>query len=142
MYFIDSTTQRIDAFEFDLAAGELGARREFARVDPDDGLPDGLAVDAEGGVWVCLFGGGQLRRYNAGGRLTEVVELPVSNPTSPAFGGPGLGVIYVTSARHRLTPQQLEREPLAGALLAVRPGVTGLPAARFGGGLDAPSAPQ
>jgi sugar lactone lactonase YvrE len=133
MYFIDSTTQRIDVLDFDGATGGIARRRPFALVDPADGLPDGLAVDAEDGVWVCLFGGAAVRRYDAGGRLDAVVPLPVTNPTCPAFGGEDLRTLYVTSARHRLTPEQLAAEPLAGALLALDPGVAGLPVHRFAG---------
>ena len=84
-------------------------------------------------MWVCLFGGGVLRRYDSDGRLDEQLDLPVTNPTCPAFGGPGLRTLYVTSARHRLTAAQLAAEPLAGALLALEPGIEGLPAGRFAG---------
>jgi sugar lactone lactonase YvrE len=133
MYFIDSTTQRVDVLDFDGGSGVISGRRPFAVVDPADGLPDGLAVDAEGGVWVCLFGGAAVRRYDARGRLDAVVPLPVTNPTCPAFGGADLRTLYVTSARHRLTPEQLAAEPLAGALLELDPGVAGLPVHRFAG---------
>lgn len=133
MYFVDSTTQRIDAFDFDAAAGALDGRRTLVEIDPADGLPDGLAVDAEGCLWVCLFGGGALRRYAPDGSLEAVVDLPVTNPTCPAFGGAQLDTLYVTSARHRLSDAQLAAEPLAGALLALEPGVRGLPANRFAG---------
>jgi sugar lactone lactonase YvrE len=133
MYFIDSTTQRIDAFDFDPAGGSIAGRRTFAEIDPGDGLPDGMAVDAEGGVWLCLFGGGALRRYGEDGRLEAQIELPVTNPTSLAFGGSDLRTLYVTSARHRLSEEQLAAEPLAGAVLALEPGVAGLPGNRFRG---------
>jgi sugar lactone lactonase YvrE len=133
MFFVDSTTQRIDALDFDAATGAISDRRPFAAIDPADGLPDGLAVDAEDGIWICLFGGAAVRRYDVAGRLDAVVELPVTNPTCPAFGGPGLATLYVTSARHRLTPVQLAAEPLAGAVLALDPGVRGLPRGTFGG---------
>jgi sugar lactone lactonase YvrE len=133
MYFIDSTTQRIDVLDFDADTGEVANRRRFAEVDAADGLPDGMTVDSEGGVWVCLFGGGALRRYSADGTLEAVVELPVTNPTSPVFGGDRLDTLYVTSARHRLSDAQLAAEPLAGALLAVEAGVTGWPGNRFRG---------
>lgn len=129
-FFADSPTQRIDCFDFDARDGTLGERRPFATVDVADGLPDGLAVDAEGGVWVCLFGGGQVRRYDADGRLDAVVPVPVTNPTSCAFGGPRLDELFVTSARVALTDEQLAREP-AGALLRLRPGVRGLPTTPF-----------
>ena len=88
LYYIDSLTQRVDAIDFDVDRGRLGRRRPFARIDPEDGLPDGLCVDAEGGVWIALFGGGAIRRYKPDGTLEAHVALPVTNPTSLAFGGP------------------------------------------------------
>ncbi len=119
LYYVDSVTQRIDAIDFDLDRGRLGARRPFAAVDPADGLPDGLCVDADGGIWLALFGGGAIRRYTPAGRLDAHIALPVSHPTSLAFGGPELRDLYVTSA---------------GPLLRLRPGVAGRPPTPFGGG--------
>lgn len=133
MYFVDSTTQRIDVLDFDGATGAVADRRPLVAIDPRDGLPDGLAVDAEGGIWVCLFGGGALRRYGPDGALDAAIRLPVTKPTSPAFGGPGLRTLYVTTARHRLSMAQLAVEPLAGAVLALDPGVRGLPGNRYAG---------
>jgi len=133
MYFIDSPTQRIDVCDFDAATGTISDRRPLATVDPADGLPDGLTVDREGGVWVCLFGGAAIRRYGAEGSLDADVRLPLTNPTCPAFGGPDLATLFVTTARHRLTPARLAAEPRAGALLAFEPGVRGLPGQAFGG---------
>ncbi|MEP7203143.1 MAG: SMP-30/gluconolactonase/LRE family protein [Ilumatobacteraceae bacterium] len=133
MFYIDSPTQRVVQFDYDLATGELGQERLFAEIDPVDGLPDGLTVDGEGCVWVCLFGGGRIRRYRPDGILDEEIVLPLTNPTCPAFGGADYGTLYVTTARHRLTDEQLILEPLAGALLQLDVGVTGLPAHRFGG---------
>jgi sugar lactone lactonase YvrE len=128
LYYIDSTTQRVDAIDFDLDRGRLGKRRPFAVIDP----ADGLCVDAEGGVWIALFGGGAIRRYRPDGTLEAQLPLPVTNPTSLAFGGPELRDLYVTSARHRLTPAQLAAEPLAGSLLRLRPGVRGRPSVAAG----------
>jgi D-xylonolactonase len=125
LYYVDSTTQQIDAIAFDLDAGRLGVRRRFAAIDPGDGLPDGLTVDAEGGVWLALFGGGAIRRYLPDGRLDAEIRLPVTNPTSLAFGGAELSDLFVTSAKHRLSAEQLAREPLAGSVLRLRPGVRG-----------------
>jgi sugar lactone lactonase YvrE len=133
MYFIDSTTQRIDLYDFDGADGTLAGRRPFAEIPAADGLPDGLTVDAEGGVWVCLFGGGEIRRYDPSGTLDAAFTLPTTNPTCPAFGGPDLRTLYITTARHRLTDDQLADEPLAGAVLALEPGVAGQAANRYAG---------
>lgn len=133
MYYIDSTTQRVAEFVYELDTGELGDERLFAEIDPTDGLPDGLTVDADGGVWVCLFGGGRMRRYLPDGTLDQEIMLPLTNPTCPAFGGADLNTLYVTTARHRLTDEQLAREPLAGALLQLDVGVRGRLAYRFAG---------
>jgi sugar lactone lactonase YvrE len=134
LYYVDSTTQRIDAIDFDLDRGRLGRRRSFAAVSVEAGLPDGLTVDAEGGVWIALFGGGAIRRYAPDGRLDFELGLPVTNPTSMAFAGSDLGDLYITSAKHRLSAEQLAREPLAGSVLRVRPGVRGRLPHRFGAG--------
>jgi sugar lactone lactonase YvrE len=133
MYFIDSTTQRIDVFGYEAESGQIAGRRAFAEIEPSAGLPDGMTVDSEGGVWVCLFGGGSVRRYGEDGALDAVIGLPVTNPTSAAFGGPDLRTLYVTSARHHLSEEQLAAEPLAGAVFALEPGVAGLPGNRFAG---------
>lgn len=133
MYFIDSTTQRIDRFDFDVAAGTLSGRRPFAQIAPQDGLPDGLAVDVEDGLWVALFGGGALHHYAADGTLDAVIALPVTNPTCPVFAGSRLDQLIVTTARHRLTAEQAAREPLAGSLLRLTPPVGGRRPFRFAG---------
>lgn len=133
MLYIDSTTQQIDVFDFDGASGAVSGRRRLAAIDRDDGLPDGLAVDAEDGAWVCLFGGGVVRRYDRDGRLDEEIPLPVTNPTCPTFGGPELTTLFITSARHRLSPDQLRAEPAAGSVLAIELGIAGLPANRYDG---------
>ncbi len=126
MYFIDSTTQQIDVFDFDGRDGSISNRRAFVEIDPADGLPDGLAVDAEGGIWVCLFGGGAIRRYDPQGALEEHISLPVPHATCPTFGGEDLSTLFITTTRHKLAAQQLADFPLAGSVLAVDPGVEGM----------------
>ncbi|GGM36365.1 SMP-30/gluconolactonase/LRE family protein [Dactylosporangium sucinum] len=133
MYHIDSPAQRVDRYPFDAGTGRLGDRRTFAAIPAEDGLPDGLTVDAEGGVWVALFGGGAVRRYRADGTLDRVVPLPVSCPTSVAFGGATLRDLFVTSSRHKLDDAGRRAEPLAGNLFRLRPGPQGLPKPRFAG---------
>jgi sugar lactone lactonase YvrE len=133
LYFIDSPLQRLDAYEFDPATGELGGRRTVARIDPDDGLPDGLAVDAEGGIWVALARGWTLRRYSPEGTIEAELRLPVRNPTCPGFGGPELGTLYLTSAHLRSDPGFADDGPLAGALFGIDVGVAGLPEPAFAG---------
>jgi sugar lactone lactonase YvrE len=128
MYFIDSVTQRIDVFDFDASDGSISGRRPFAEIDAADGLPDGLTVDAEGGVWVCLFGGGAIRRYGADGALEEHIALPVPHATCPTFGGEDLSTLFITTTRHKLDQQQQAQYPIAGSVLSLHPGARGLPA--------------
>jgi sugar lactone lactonase YvrE len=125
-YYNDTDTQRIDVFDYDGAAG-LSGRRPLTEVP---GRPDGLTVDAEGGVWVALSGGGRVHRYTPEGRLDAVVELPVAKVTACAFGGPGLRELFITTSRDGLPPGV---EPQAGSLFRAAPGVAGLPVREFAG---------
>ena len=128
LYHVDSPRRRIDAYEFDEAAGSIGPRRSVVQVPEELGTPDGLAVDAEGGVWVALWGGSAVVRFSPEGELCERLRLPVGNVTSCCFGERDLDTLFVTTAARGAA-----QEPLAGALFACRPGVRGLPATPFGG---------
>ena len=125
-YVSHSQTREVFAYRFDPATGRIGARVLFARLPDALGLPDGAAVDTEGGYWCALHGAGRLRRYTATGAVDRDIDLPVSQPTMCAFAGEALDQLYVTSATDKLTPEQRQREPLAGALLRLRPGERGI----------------
>jgi sugar lactone lactonase YvrE len=129
LYYVDSPTRRIDVLRYDPEVGGIGDGRLFADLSDVSGLPDGLTVDAEGHVWVALHGGGSLRRYAPDGSLDAVITLPVTHPTSCAFGGDGLRDLFVTTARRDLSSDQLAAQPMAGRLLRFTPGVAGQPAA-------------
>lgn len=132
LYFGDSYVDTIWAYDFDLAAGTIRNRRVFATTAPGEGRPDGATVDAEGYLWSARVGGSSLARYAPDGRLDAVVPLPASRPTSVTFGGPGLRTLFVTTGASRLSPEELAAQPLAGAILALEPGVAGLPEPSFG----------
>ena len=125
LYYADTFAFSVDAFDFDLESGSIDNRRPVVAFDGSQGLPDGLCVDAEGWLWVALWGGGAVRRYAPDGTPGDVIELPCDNVTCPSFGGPDLGDLYITTATSGLTPEQLEQQPAAGALFRCRPGVTG-----------------
>jgi sugar lactone lactonase YvrE len=127
MYYVDSPTKRIDMFDYEPATGEARGRRRFADLSAFDGFPDGLTVDADGCVWVAIWGGGVLRRLAPDGTQDAVLQVPVSQPTSCAFGGPGMTDLYITTAQAGLTEEQLAAQPLAGRLLRLHPGPVGLP---------------
>ena len=123
-YFADSATGGVDVFDTEPDTGTLGRRRRFVTVG---GVPDGLTLDAEGGLWVAVWGLGELRRYTPAGQLDAVVRLPVSQVTSVAFGGTDLSTLYITTAREDTTPDHLREQPHAGDIFACSPGVTGRP---------------
>ncbi|WP_162606374.1 SMP-30/gluconolactonase/LRE family protein [Jiangella asiatica] len=129
MYYVDTPLERVDAFDYDIATGALSRRRVLADLRDVPGRPDGLTVDAEGGVWVAMArGGAAVRRFAPDGRADHVVGLPVPNATSVAFGGPDLGDLYVTTSQLRMTEDDLRTWPSAGALFRVDDlGVTGRP---------------
>jgi sugar lactone lactonase YvrE len=131
MYLVDSFAQVVYAYDFDAPSGALARRRLFASVPKEDGMPDGLAVDAEGGVWVGHWGGGHLKRYDPAGKLERKVPLPVGNVTACAFGGAGLDDVYITTAWYLLNPQERQAQPAAGDLFRLRAGIRGLPEPEF-----------
>ncbi|HWL43062.1 MAG TPA: SMP-30/gluconolactonase/LRE family protein [Ilumatobacter sp.] len=128
MYYVDTPTQQVRAFAYDVATGGLGDGRVFAEVDRADGEPDGITIDAEGGVWVALWGGAKLHRYGADGALTAVVPTPVDYPTCPVFVGPALDRMVVTSATEAYPAGWA---PVgAGDVYVCEPGVAGVMADR------------
>jgi sugar lactone lactonase YvrE len=129
MYYVDSPVQRVDLFDFELASGRVDDRRPFVSIDESDGIPDGLTVDDEGGVWVALYGGSCVHRYDESGHLDAVLEVPAENVTSCCFGGEDGRSLFVTTA----APD--------GNVYVTQPGVSGPPAHVFhaGGTRTAPS---
>jgi sugar lactone lactonase YvrE len=133
MYFIDSATQGVDVFDYDVGTGSAGNRRRLVAIDRALGIPDGMTADNRGNLWVACFGGAAVRCFSPAGVQLDEVLFPVSQVTSCAFGGPGLADLYVTSAAYRLGSDQLKREPHAGATFVCRPGAVGMPASSFAG---------
>jgi sugar lactone lactonase YvrE len=129
MYYIDSPVQRVDIFDFELASGRVDDRRPFVSIDESEGIPDGLTVDDEGGVWVALYGGSCVHRYDESGHLDAVLAVPAENVTSCCFGGDDGRSLFVTTA----APD--------GNVYVTQPGVSGPPAHVFheGGTRTAPS---
>lgn len=126
-YFVDTVPGHILAFDFDATSGALANRRIFAAVSESEGRPDGLCVDAEGGVWCAIWDGWRVNRYAPDGALESVLDLPVPRPTSVAFGGDDLARLFITTARTRLPASVLGDAPLSGGLFSCAPGTRGLP---------------
>lgn len=130
-YYNDTPTGRVDRYEFDPHTGRLDNRRTLVDIEPGTGHPDGMALDEAGGVWVALWDGSAVHRYDGGtGRLTERVELPVRQVTACTFGGTGGTTLYITTSREGLGNSA---EPAAGAVFAVETGVRGATPFAFAG---------
>ena len=127
MYFVDSFANTLYAAPFDADDGELGELVPVCKVE--DGLPDGLAVDVDGCVWVAIWGASEVRRFDASGEVVAVVPMPVSQPSSCAFADDG--TLYITSASADLSDEQRAAQPHAGSVFAVATSTHGVPVHPF-----------
>ena len=133
MYLTGQFAWEIYAYDFDLASGTIANRRIFATIPREDGLPDGLTVDSEGGVWSAQWGGWRVTRYDPTGKIERIVRFPVPNPTSCVFGGKDLTELYVTTAWFLLSDEERRAQPGSGDLWRVHTGIKGLPEPKFRG---------
>ncbi len=133
LYHSDSRAAAIYRYDYEPETGAIGPRQMFVAMQAEWGRPDGAAVDVEGCYWSCGIGAGRINRFSPSGELIEYVELPVTHPTMPCFGGPDLKTLYVTSLREGVPAEVLARTPLAGGLFRLEPGVAGTPTALFKG---------
>ena len=140
LYWSDTTSHRIFAFDFDVAAGAISNRRVLVQFAPKaagadlatdlaeyGGRPDGAAVDVEGALWVAMFEGQRLLRLAPDGSVLRELALPVRCPTMPCFGGADLKTLYVTTSREKRPAEELAAQPLAGQVISLRVPVPGLP---------------
>lgn len=131
-YYVDTPTHRVDVFDYSVADGAFSERRTLVDVSGFTGAPDGMTIDAEGGLWVAFWGGGVVRRFDGRtGAVTAEIEVPgASHISACAFGGESLDTLYITTSRQHLAD---DAEPEAGAVFAVQPGVRGTPLHAFAG---------
>ncbi|GIW96007.1 MAG: regucalcin-like protein [Pirellulaceae bacterium] len=134
MYYIDTPTRRVDAFDFDPEAGTISNRRTVLEIPESLGKPDGMTIDEEGMLWVALWGGWGVGRWNPRtGQLLGKVAVPAERTSSCCFGGSDLSTLFITTARTGLSPDALEQQPLAGSIFAVDTGHRGLAPVAFAG---------
>jgi sugar lactone lactonase YvrE len=127
MYYIDTPTQNIQAFDFDVVTSTLSNERTAVRVSEALGFPDGMAIDEEDMLWVGLWNGNAVGRFDPkSGELISRIEVPAHNVTSCAFGGENLDILYITTASVDMTEEEKVNYPLAGSLFVVDPGVKGV----------------
>ncbi len=131
MYYTDSPTKKIFAYDFNPDAGSISNERIFTQVDV--GFPDGLTVDAEGYVWSARWDGWKVVRYAPDGTVDCEIALPVQRPTSCMFGGKNMQHLFVPSASVGLSQTELAKQPQAGNLFVIEAGISGLPEPPFAG---------
>ncbi len=133
-YHIDTPTRQVMAFDYDLERGGISRARLAVSVPPHLGWPDGMTTDAEGMLWVALWGGAKMTRWDpASGRLLAEIPFPALNISSCVFGGASLTDLYVTTARKGMSPAELEQYPRSGSLFRVRTDIRGMPTFAFAG---------
>ncbi len=134
MYYVDSLTRQVAAFDYDVSTGDISNRRVAVNVPEDFGVPDGMTIDDEDTIWVAHFGGSRITHWNpASGELLGQIDIPASQVTACAFGGPDLTDLYITTARFELDEEALKEEPAAGGLFLASPGAKGVEAFEFAG---------
>lgn len=131
-YTSDSAEQMILAFDHDVETSALSNRRVFASTFDAGCYPDGSAIDEDGYLWNAQWAGSRVVRYAPDGAIDRIIEMPVSRPTSCAFGGADMRTLYITSARVGLSDAALDRQPMAGSLFAIEVDTPGLPVPEFG----------
>jgi sugar lactone lactonase YvrE len=131
MWLADSAAGRIEVWDYDLDEGSPIRCRTVIDLSSERGQPDGMAIDTDGCVWVALWGGGAVRRYAPDGRRLDERQMPAPLVASCAFGGESLSDLYVTSARYRMSPDELSQHPRSGSLFRLQVGCQGLPADEY-----------
>jgi sugar lactone lactonase YvrE len=136
MYYNDTPTGTVQAFDYDDKTGAITNRRIAVQIPRGNGSPDGMTIDSEDNIWVALWGGNCVAKFNPRtGELLQKIKVPAQNVSSCAFGGKNLETLYITTARAWVNPDKLKEFPLSGGLFCVKPGVKGVPAGFYKGKL-------
>lgn len=132
MYYIDTNTGAVRAFDYDNNSGNISNPRIVIKFPQGVGYPDGMSIDSEGMLWIAHWGGYCVGRWNpANGKMIAKVDVPAPNVTSCAFGGKNLDILYITTASTGMSEQDLKKYPDSGKLFAANPGVKGVKANLF-----------
>ena len=133
-YYIDTPTRQVTAFDYDLATGQIAEPRAAVRIPDGMGWPDGMTSDTDGNLWIALWGGAQVTKWDPRtGGLLERIPVPALQSSSCIFGGADLNELYITSARKGMSQTDLQSYPLSGGLFKVVTRVTGMPTFEFTG---------
>jgi sugar lactone lactonase YvrE len=133
MYFIDTPTREVKAFEYDIETGQIANPRVLVHFEDTFGWPDGMTTDASGNLWIAMWGGARVTQWNSKGMLLEQFGVPALNVTSCAFGGPGMNELFITTARSGMDTTAMKKYPQAGGVFRMETNVEGMPTFEFGG---------
>jgi sugar lactone lactonase YvrE len=134
MYYIDTPTQKVMGYDYNNETGAISNPKVAIEVSAEMGSPDGMTIDADGNVWVALWGGSAVGCWNPEtGQLIRTIRVPAKNVTSCAFGDADLGTLYITTARQSTSDEDLKKFPGAGGVFKIKPGVKGIEACFFKG---------
>ena len=134
MYYIDSPTRKVDAFDYDRSTGAVSNRRTVIQVPDGLGYPDGMSIDVNDKLWVCMWHGWAVIQFDPkSGEILQTLDVPARNVTACAFAGPDLRELYITTSRHGNDDVGLDDQPAAGGLFHTRVNVQGTGFARFAG---------
>ncbi len=133
LYYIDTPTRQVRAFDYDLATGQIANSRVAISLGETPGWPDGMTSDMDGNLWIAMWGGARVTKWNpSSGQLLEQVVVPALHSSCPVFGGRDMNEMYITSARVGMSEEDLIKYPLSGGLFKVETKVTGMPTFTFG----------
>ena len=132
-YYIDTPTREVKAFDYDVKTGQIGNKRIAIRVPESLGWPDGMTSDMQGNLWIALWGGAHVIKWNPNtGALLEKIPVPALQPSSCIFGGKNMNELFITSARKDMSEEDINKYPLSGGLFKVVTNVEGMPTFEFG----------
>jgi sugar lactone lactonase YvrE len=132
MYFIDTPTREVKAFEYDIETGQIANPHVLIHFEDTFGWPDGMTTDSNGDLWIAMWGGARVTQWNSKGMLMEQFGIPALNPTSCVFGGPDLNELFITTARVGMDTAAMKKYPQAGGVFRMQTNVTGMPTFEFG----------
>ena len=138
LYSVDTLRRRIYVRPYDARSTQWGSRELFTET-VGDAYPDGICTDADGHLWVAMWGGGEVRRYSPFGDFVDSIEVPAPHISSVAFAGPLLDTLVITTARHGLSPEQIARYPDSGKIFTCQPGVLGITQSLWHGATGEPA---
>jgi sugar lactone lactonase YvrE len=132
-YYIDTPTREVKAFDYDLSTGQIANPRAAIKLEDTLGWPDGMTSDMDGNLWIAMWGGAQVTKWNPNtGKLLDQIPVPALNTSCPVFGGRDMNELYITTARKNMSEAELTKYPLSGGLFKVETKTTGMPTFTFG----------